>query len=163
VSAPVPRRGDPRLDDPALLLRLCDVEAIKRLKARYFRTMDTKRWDEFARVFSPDAEIDVSDDAGPEAGRVQGREQIARFIEAAVGDARTVHHGHMPEIEITGPDTASGVWAMFDYVEFPSEEGRLGLRGYGHYHEQYQKAEGAWRIRAMRLARLRVDPLTDPE
>ena len=29
-----------------------DVEAIKRLKARYFRTMDTKDWDGMRQVFT---------------------------------------------------------------------------------------------------------------
>ena len=30
-----------------------------------------------------------------------------------------------------------GIWAMFDYVEFPTAEGgeRFGLKGYGHYIE----------------------------
>jgi len=68
----------------------------------------------------------------------------------------------MPEIEITGPDTATGIWAMFDYVEFPSEQAPVGLRGYGHYHEHYRKLDGAWYIASMRLARLRVDPLSGP-
>ena len=41
---------------------LSELEAIKQLKALYFRLMDTKRWDEWGDVFSEDAEIDVSDD-----------------------------------------------------------------------------------------------------
>ena len=73
--------------------------------------------------------------------------------------ARTVHHGHMPEIELTGPDSAAGVWAMSDYVEFASEGVPVGFRGYGHYHERYVKRDGAWRIAHMKLTRLRRDPL----
>lgn len=41
--------------------------------------------------------------------------------------SRTVHHGHMPEIDITGPDTARGTWAMFDYVEWPPHDGEMVL------------------------------------
>ena len=38
---------------------------------------------------------------------------------------------------------------MFDYVEWPSgEDGtRVGLQGYGHYHESYAKGtDGTWRF-----------------
>ena len=40
--------------------RLQAIEDIKQLKARYFRCMDTKDWDGFAAVFTPDATMDVS-------------------------------------------------------------------------------------------------------
>ena len=31
------------------------------------------------------------------------------------------------------------------------------LHGYGHYHEVYEKVDGAWRIRSSTLTRLRMD------
>ena len=31
---------------------------------------------------------------------------------------QTVHHGHMPDIEITSPTTAKGIWAMEDKLRF---------------------------------------------
>ena len=43
--------------------QLVEVERIKQLKARYFRLMDTKDWSGLARVFTADAELDVTDDA----------------------------------------------------------------------------------------------------
>jgi len=137
------------------------LEEIKQLKARYFRLMDTKQWTEFALVFAEEAEIDVTEDVESDEGRVRGRERIAHFIRDAVQDARTVHHGHMPEITLTGPDTAEGIWAMYDYLEFPSESGQPnGLHGYGHYHEKYVHRDGRWQIASMRLSRLRVDRLS---
>ena len=140
---------------------LAHIEAIKQLKARYFRFMDTKQWDDLALVFTEDAEIDVSDDVGEESGHVRGRLTIADFIRQSVEKAQTVHHGHMPEINLIGPDRAEGIWAMFDYVEFPSEEkSRSGLKGYGHYHETYVQRDDRWQIKSMRLVRLRVDSLT---
>jgi hypothetical protein len=141
----------------ATLQHLSDVEAIKQLKARYFRLLDAKRWEEWALVFTKGAVMEV-----PEANMVNnGRDEIVQRVSSALQHARTVHHGHMPEIELTGPDTARGTWAMSDFVEWPrSESGaRVGLRGYGHYHEEYVREAGEWRIARMRLVRLRVDPL----
>jgi ketosteroid isomerase-like protein len=37
-----------------------DIEAIHQLKARYFRTMDTKDWDGLAAVFTEDVVIDMT-------------------------------------------------------------------------------------------------------
>ena len=138
---------------------LLEIEAIKQLKARYFRLMDTKDWEAFPDLFTEDVEIDVSRDAG-EAGRVRGRDRFVAFVKQAVGTARTVHHGHMPEIELTGPASARGTWAMFDCVEFSNG---AGLRGYGHYVERYAKQGGAWRIASMQITRLRIDRFEAPE
>jgi hypothetical protein len=138
---------------------LLAIEEIKQLKARYFRLMDTKQWEQFGSVFTSEAEIDVRQDAGEKAGRVRGRERIVESIRSAVDSARTVHHGHMPEIELTGPDRARGTWSMYDYVEWPGGEERRGFHGFGHYHETYQVEDGAWRIATLQLTRIRKDPL----
>jgi len=134
-----------------------DIEAIKQLKARYFRLMDQKRWDEWGQVFTADAVMEV-----PEAGMVnRGRTEIVSTVSAALVGARTVHHGHMPEIEVTGENRARGIWAMSDYVEWPPNDdgARVGITGYGHYLEEYAREDGQWRIARTRLERLRVDPL----
>jgi hypothetical protein len=135
---------------------LVDTEEIKQLKARYFRFIDTKQWDDWGQVFTVDCVMEV-----PEANMVNnGRQEIVDTVSAALFGARTVHHGHMPEIEITGDGTARGIWAMFDYVEWPEQDGnRVGIRGYGHYLEEYEREDGQWRISRTRLQRLRVDPL----
>jgi uncharacterized protein (TIGR02246 family) len=127
-----------------------DVEAIKRLKARYFRFMDTKQWEQWADVFTEDATVMASPDPDE---TFRGRDEIVRKVSAALRGGTTVHHGHMPEIELTGPDTATGIWAMYDYVDLP----QLVLHGWGHYHEEYARQDGRWRIRRLRLTRLRLD------
>jgi hypothetical protein len=147
-------------DTASLVRRLVDIEEIKQLKARYFRTIDQRRWDDWALVFARGARLEV-----PEAAMVvEGRDAIVASVSGALAGARTVHHGHMPEIEITGPDSARGTWAMFDYVEWPArDDGELvGLRGYGHYTEDYVREDGAWRISRSRLDRLRTDALATP-
>ena len=135
--------------------RLLAIEAIKQLKARYFRCMDTKDWDGFAAVFSDDAVMDMSQETGEmiEGG---GR-AIADYVRAAVDPVETVHHGHMPEIDVTSPDSATGVWAMMDVLRWPAG-GPLGaMTGYGHYHETYARIDGEWKITRLLLTRLRRD------
>jgi SnoaL-like domain len=137
---------------------LLDHEAIKGCKARYFRHMDTKNWFDWGLVFTEDAHMEV-----PEAGMVvDGRSAIVHQVSTALEGTRTVHHGHMPEIALTSSTTASAIWAMEDYVEFPTaaDGSRVGLRGYGHYHEEYRRdTDGQWRISRLRLSRIRIDQL----
>ena len=128
-----------------------EVEAIKRLKARYFRTMDTKDWAGMREVFTDDVVIDTSEAGGD---RVEGADAFMAFLQEALAGATTVHQGHMPEIELTSETTAAGIWALNDIVIWP---GGMRLDGYGHYHETYEKREGEWRITSSKLTRLHVD------
>jgi hypothetical protein len=141
--------------DPDTLQQLLDIEAIKALKARYFRLMDQKRWDEWALVFTPDVHMVV-----PE-GEVDttGRDEVVSNLRVILADVVTVHHGHMPEITITGPDTATGIWAMEDNLEFPGADGgpSMKLHGFGHYTETYARGADGWQIASLRLDRLRTD------
>lgn len=140
--------------------RLGAIEEIKALKARYFRTMDTKDWDGFADVFTAHAAMDMSEElsAGPDRDPVvRGRDQIVAFVRGAIDPVTTVHHGHMPEIEFTSATTATGIWAMEDMLRWPDGAPIRTLHGFGHYHERYEHVDGRWLIAATRLTRLRVD------
>lgn len=134
-----------------------DIEAIRRLKARYFRTMDTKDWQGMREVFTDDVVIDTSEAGGD---TVSGAEQFMAFLAEALGDAVTVHQGHMPEIDVTSDTTATGIWALNDIVIWPNG---VRLAGYGHYHETYEKAGGEWRIKSSTLTRLHTDIVVPEE
>lgn len=137
------------------LERLVAIEEIKQLKARYFRCVDTKDFDGVANVFAEDA---VS---GPHEGRpgtTTGNIAIAASISRTLEGVQSIHHGHTPEVSVTSPTTASGVWALEDQMfGWPpgTPEGRR--HGFGHYHETYVKTAAGWRIATMRFERLRVD------
>jgi hypothetical protein len=133
-----------------------DIEAIKQLKARYFRTMDTKDWAGMREVFTDNVVVDTRSSGG---GVVEGADPFIAFLQDAIGDVVTVHHGHMPEITITSSTTATGIWAMEDMLRWPNG---MEVHGFGHYHEAYEKVDGAWRIAATTLTRLRVD-MREPE
>jgi hypothetical protein len=129
-----------------------DIEAIKQLKARYFRLMDTKEWDAMRReVFADDVVVDTSSSGG---GVIAGAAPFVAFLQEAIGDVVTVHHGHMPEIELASATTATGIWAMEDMLRWPNG---MEMHGYGYYHETYEKLDGAWRIKSTTLTRLRTD------
>jgi uncharacterized protein (TIGR02246 family) len=128
-----------------------DLEAIKQLKARYFRTMDTKDWEGMREVFADDVVMDTTASGG---GVISGADEFMTFLRKTLQDVVTVHHGHTPEIEITSSTTARGIWAMQDLLKWPNG---VELRGYGHYHETYALTGGAWRIQTSRLTRLLMD------
>ncbi len=129
-----------------------DIEAIKRLKARYFRTMDTKDWTGMRESFVADAVIDLSEAGGGEP--ITGADTFISFLKETIGDHNTVHHAHMPEIELTSETTATGIWALEDLIRWTDGS---ELHGYGHYHEVYRKIDGVWRIESLRVTRLRLD------
>lgn len=128
-----------------------DVEAIRRLKARYFRTMDTKDWDGMREVFTDDVVMDTTDSGG---GVVTGADEFLAFLRETLADTVTVHQGHMPEIDLTSATTATGIWALNDIVIWPNG---MRLDGYGHYHETYEKVGGDWKITSSTLTRLHTD------
>jgi uncharacterized protein (TIGR02246 family) len=127
-----------------------DLEEIRKLKARYFRGLDSKDWELYADVFAEDVVVDLSRAHG---GVYEGR---AAFVAYARGLTlvQSVHQGHMPEIELTSAATATGVWPFEDFNLW--EDGAQN-HGYGHYLETYVKADGRWRIKTMKLSYLRIE------
>ncbi len=94
---------------------LVELEQIKRLKYAYARCLDLKLWDEIAGLFTEDAVAAYSGGGYT----FEGRDAIVDFLTRSMG-AETFHSSHKmhhPEIELTGPDSATGVWALDDTVD----------------------------------------------
>lgn len=143
------------------LARLLAIEDIKHLKARYFRLMDTKQWDDFATLFTADLQI-ISPD-----GQLwlKGGEAFARSIRTSLERSVSCHQGFTAEIEIVDADNARGIWSMQDVIEWEDRHPREGWKsivGRGHYHETYSRVDGRWRIATLQLTRLRLD-ITRPQ
>lgn len=137
--------------------RLLAIEDIKTLKARYFRCVDTKDWAGYAAVFADDVHFDISADMP--GCILDTPKAIVEMAEAGLSNCVSVHHGHCPEITITSDTTAEGIWAMEDMLRWKDATASpvQTLHGYGHYVETYSKRDGRWRIRSLKLTRLRVD------
>jgi len=123
--------------DPVELLLA--VEEIKQLKYRYLRTLDLKRWDDFAAVFVPEVTADYG-----EGLAFGSREELVAFMRDSLGQRMvTLHHCHHPEIDVDG-DRATGVWYLEDKVLMPDH--RLVLEGAAFYEDRYVRTGEGWRI-----------------
>jgi hypothetical protein len=137
-------------EDPGVA-ELEEIEAIKQLKARYFRLMDTKKWGELEDVFCADAIVDTTGDGG---WTTHSASEFVEMLRASIEQVTTVHHGHMPEIELTSATTARAVWAMEDQLWWPEGAPLRHMHGYGHYLDTYEKTSTGWRIKSLTLTRL---------
>ncbi|MFT5695006.1 MAG: hypothetical protein ACI9QQ_000981 [Myxococcota bacterium] len=128
--------------------QLVAIEAIKQLKARYQRAVDTKDWELMRSVLAPDAKSVYSD------GKYsfEGRDAIVEFLSDGLSNPaiQSMHHAHTPEIEITSETTATGVWYLEDFVltTLPSDGAPNGtvMHGTGIYSDEYAKIDGHWLI-----------------
>ncbi|WP_371794735.1 nuclear transport factor 2 family protein [Streptomyces sp. NBC_01718] len=140
----------------ARVQRLEAIEDIHQLKARYFRFVDEKKHDQLVKIFTPNAKIVTDGQA------FKSPKEFADIIRDAIGAAPTAHSGAMPEIEITGPNTATGIWSMEDMLSFPAgPNAPQGHHGYGQYRETYKKVHGKWLIDSVVLTRFRMEPLAN--
>ena len=135
-----------------------DLEAIRQLKARYFRLMDTQQWDRLRECFA--ADISALYEGAPRASEdlprdieIAGCDALVDGIRTLLTGAKSIHQGYMPEIELTSPTTAHGVWSMFDNVHLPT----CNFKGWGHYHEDYVKEDGRWKMKKIHLTRLHTE------
>ncbi len=120
------------------------IEAIHQLKYRYFRFLDTKEWEAMGELFVEDATSSYGD--GKYSYR--GRDEIMKFLTDSLArdTIMTCHFGHHPEIALTEPGSATGIWAFEDTVIDVQFD--ITIRGAGFYHDEYVLDGGEWRIRS---------------
>ncbi|RDI45097.1 nuclear transport factor 2 family protein [Nocardia mexicana] len=134
--------------DPNTLRQL---NAIESLEARYCRGLDTKEWPALDSVLADDIEVDQTALGGD---RIAGAANYVAALQNNYGRAVTVHHAHMPEIELTSPTTATGTWAMQVLVVRPDGHRVLG---FGHDYDTYGIRNGRWVLTATKSTRLHLD------
>jgi hypothetical protein len=152
---------------------LLDLEALKKLKHRYFRSMDAKDWSSFADLFTDDAEclfaLPGEQPSPPGATRTAegwasiDRDGMVEWITASSEGFTTVHLAHMPDLVLTGPDTATGRWTMTDLTRWDATGDLTWYRSYGSYVDDYVRTEAGWRIRRTLFERHELDPFGAPD
>ena len=126
-----------------------DMEAIKKLIAKYFRCVDKKLWDEMEEIWVEDAVVDY----GMDIELLQGRKAIMEFLKKNLDrdSMISVHQGHNPEIEITSDTTARGVWVLNDRLIIQTI---ATLNGWRYYEDEYVKVNGEWKKKSTKIANI---------
>jgi hypothetical protein len=128
-----------------LAAHTADIQAIKQVKYRYLRGLDTKHWDEFADTLTED----VAGDYGPSLGgelHFTNRADLVNHMRSALGpDIITEHRVAHPEITVNG-DEASGSWYLQDRVIVA--QFNFMLIGAAFYRDRYRRTADGWRISA---------------
>lgn len=145
---------------------LAAIEAIRRIKARYFRGVDCNDTELVRSILADDCVLDYRGCCtDPRSGRdyfpamnivLEGRGSWTSGGLQELGIV-SVHHSHDSDIEITGESTASAIWSMTDRLFMPAGSPYQQMIGWGYYHETYEKVAGQWRLKTLRISRIRVE------
>ena len=133
--------------------QLVAIEEIKRLKHRYFRTLDLKRWPEFRDCLATDVWASYGTQAMGEPLVFDDRDDVVTYMEKNLGPSIvTIHIANHPEIDVDGA-TATGSWAFEDTVI--ATDFNVLIRGGGYYTDTYRRdTDGAWRITSTQYERI---------
>lgn len=146
--------------------QLAAVEEIRRLKARYFRGVDNNDPELVRSILAEDCFLDYRRCCtDPSSGEdffpamnivIEGRDSWSSGGLGAMGIV-SVHHSHDCEIELTGNDSAGAIWSMTDRLFMPADNPYSVMIGYGYYHETYQRTGEGWKLKTLRISRIRVE------
>jgi hypothetical protein len=122
-----------------------EIEAIKQVKYRYLRALDTKHWDDFADTLTDDVVGDYGSSVGEEH-HFTNRVDLVNYMRKSLGPAViTEHRVTHPEIAVTG-DEAKGTWYLQDRVIVA--DFNFMLIGAAFYHDTYRRTDDGWKISA---------------
>lgn len=130
--------------------RLEDVNAIRDLKSRYARGIDSSLRSpspanaaSFADLFTDDGILDL----GP-LGRYEGKSTILNAAEN-IFPAATIwaaHHMVNPLIEVNG-DEGTGQWYFLLFMQPAGTAGSPPVSLFGEYFEKYQRTPAGWKFK----------------
>ena len=126
----------------ARVQRLEDIEAIRRLKARYLNACDSQQPESARDCFAEGA---IVIDMG-HVGVLSSREQFFEIYKTfgCLPNILDMHHGTNSEIEFTDDAHAKALWAL-EYRNFNTEAKTVTFVSL-IYHDEYAKINGAWKI-----------------
>ena len=129
------------------ITRLEDLEAIRRLKARYCEICDDDH--NPVRITSIFADDGIWEGRG--IGKAKGHAEIRELFESFQKLMSYSQHMVMnPDIEVAAEgDRAHGTWYFFGMFTF--YEGNQAKWQAARYHEDYVKVNGEWKIQHLRI------------
>lgn len=121
-----------------------DIAAIKAVKYRYLRALDTKHWDDFAATLTDDVLGDYGSSPGGQKLAFTNRDDLVEYMRSSLGpDIITEHRVDHPEISVDG-DEATGTWYLQDRVIVA--QANFMLIGAAFYRDRYRRTAEGWRI-----------------
>lgn len=125
------------------LQQLTDLEELRILKHSYFRAIDTANVALLDTMFTDDVTVDYR--GGNYRVQLSGRANMIEFLANSFhSDFAGMHYGHMPEITLTGDDTAEGIWNLEDIAIHLVE--KTHTSGTAIYRDRYIRQDGRWKI-----------------
>jgi len=146
--------------------RLAAIEAIRLLKARYWRGVDTQDDDLVRSVLAEDCVLDYMACCTDPVSGVDHMPQMNMVMKGRdswnTGNLEgprtvTVHTVHQGEIEVNEDETASGIWYFTDRFFFPAGGPLSWFTGYGRYYDTYAKEGPNWMLKTTRIERIRAE------
>ena len=120
------------------------IEAIKRVKYRYLRALDTKHWNGFADTLTDHDVGDYGSSMGKDL-HFTNRAELVEFMRTAMpAEVITEHRVSHPEITLVDDDEAEGRWYLQDRVIVPAHN--FMLFGAAFYRDRYRKTADGWKI-----------------
>ena len=139
------------------LRALSDRVEIEDLLTRYAHAVDTRDWDLYRSVFTPDALIDYTSSGGP-AGDL---DETVAFLEVALAHFEMTQH-LLSNVDARLGDDPAEVTAVFNTpMRLPG--GTVWFTG-GRYHHDLVRTEDGWRSHRLVEKSLWFDrsPMGDP-
>jgi hypothetical protein len=125
-----------------------DVEAIKKLKARYCQCADEQNHKGFGSLFTEDGVFE-----GGAFGRAQGPAEIEKFLRNIQQQSLpfALHYVMNPQIEVNG-DKATGRWYLLEPCTMVVDgKPAQAVWGTAKYEEEYVKVKGEWKFKLVHL------------
>ena len=125
--------------------RIADIIEIGQLCARYAAAMTKDDIDEVISVFAPGGTYSAFGDVY----------ELTDFPKLVAAAPKGLFMCGVPAIDFTGPDTADGTTTLH-FVDQTNHHPRLGW-----YTDQYERVDGAWRLRTRKMTFLRKSGARD--
>ncbi|MBU3685429.1 MAG: nuclear transport factor 2 family protein [Mycobacteriaceae bacterium] len=127
----------------SVMAELEQIEAIKRVKYRYLRALDTKHWEDFADTLTEDIVGQYGSSMGKQY-HFTNRADLVEFMRTSMpAGVITEHRVTHPEITVDGHE-AEGTWYLQDRVIVA--EHNFMLFGAAFYRDRYRNTPDGWRI-----------------
>ncbi|KAK4661162.1 uncharacterized protein QC763_704695 [Podospora pseudopauciseta] len=141
------------------------AELIRRKKALYCRSADTKQWRRFSEFALPEATFTFVDALTPDIPLTEGgqsmsfshRDAFLNYFEERNKDLQYIHSVGPGELYfVDGKDgkEVKAIWGVIFHVGDGEETRGFHGTGAGYYHEVWVKVGDDWFIRSLRFERV---------